>query len=226
MSDPDGVVSTSPDTTPGPAAGGAASVDEAPRRRGAWTRWALVAGVVVLAVVAWLASSDDAACEAIPGVRAGLCVTPAAERPVAPNSALPVLGDRDRTLSVDDVGDGVRVVNFWGSWCVPCRTEQPELNDVATAYADRGVAFLGVDVNEASETNGLRHEEALEIPYPSLWDPEYAYAGDFGVGGPRVMPTTVVLDEQGRVAVSIPGATTEVELSALLDEVLAGSAGS
>lgn len=231
-----------PDTAPGAPSGGAASgatgddagpgpdadgtVSEAGRGGGGLHvgRWLVVVAVVLVAGAAWWLARGGGECEPPAGVRPGLCVTPAAERPVAPTTALPVLGNQAETLSIDEFDGDVVVVNFWGSWCVPCRTEQPDLNEVAVAYADDGVSFVGVDVNEVSETNGLRHEESLEIPYPSMWDPDFTYAGDFEVAGPRVMPSTVVVDRRGRVAVAIHGATTDTELSALLDEVLAGSA--
>lgn len=189
-----------------------------------WVKWLVMGAVVVVAGVWYVASGDDAGCDPLADVRAGLCVTPPDQRPDAPVTALPILGDGSRTLSIDEFGDDVVVVNFWGSWCVPCRTEQPDLNEVAHTYADRGVSFVGVDVNEVSETNGLRHEESLEIPYPSMWDPDFSYAGEFEVAGPRVMPSTVIIDRQDRVAVAIHGATDSAELSSLLDAVLAASA--
>lgn len=210
----------------GPGDGGPAHEAGGPARHGGRRvgRWLVVAAVVLVAGAAWWLAGSGGECEPPAGVRPGLCVTPAAERPMAPTTALPVLGNQSQTLSIDQFDGDVVVINFWGSWCVPCRTEQPDLNEVASAYADDGVSFVGVDVNEVSETNGLRHEESLEIPYPSMWDPDFSYAGDFEVAGPRVMPSTVVVDRQGRVAVAIHGATTDTELSALLDEVLAGSA--
>ena len=187
-------------------------------------RWLLGVVVVVVAVGTWGATrSDDDGCAPVPGVRPGLCIVAPEDRPAAPTTALPVLGDQDRELSLDAFAGDVVVVNFWGSWCAPCRVEQPDLNEVAEAYRDQGVSFLGVDVAEISETNGIAHEEEFDIPYPSLWDPAFSYAADFEVIGPQGMPATVLVDRDGLVAASFFGQTTKAEVSALLDVLLAES---
>lgn len=191
---------------------------------------AWIAGVIVLvagaAVAIGLLGEDDISCSQPPGVTApGRCIVAVEDRPAAPSTSLPVLGDLSTQLSVQEFTGDVVVVNFWGSWCVPCRLEQPEFNRVHATYRDQGVSFLGVDVAESSQTNGLAHEEEFSIPYPSLWDPPLDYAADFEVIGPQVLPATVIVDRQGRVAASIFGPTTEVELSAFLDKLLAESAG-
>ena len=156
----------------------------------------------------------------------GRCIVAPEDRSVAPTTALPVLGDQSTQLSLTDFAGDVVVVNFWGSWCAPCRDEQPDLNAVYAAYADRGVSFLGVDVAESSETNGLAHEAEFSIPYPSLWDPPLSYAADFEVMRPQAIPATVLVDGQGRVAANFFGLTTTSELSALLDMLLAEAAAS
>ena len=167
-------------------------------------RWLLGVVVVVVAVGTWgVTRSDDDGCAPVPGVRPGLCIVAPEDRPAAPTTALPVLGDQDRELSLDAFAGDVVVVNFWGSWCAPCRVEQPDLNEVAEAYRDQGVSFLGVDVAEISETNGIAHEEEFDIPYPSLWDPAFSYAADFEVIGPQGMPATVLVDRDGLVAASV-----------------------
>ena len=181
-----------------------------------------VAVVVAAAIGGWtLASDGDDGCERVAGVRPGLCIVAADERPVAPTTPLPVLGDQATELSLSEFAGDVVVVNFWGSWCAPCREEQPDLNEVAVAYRDQGVSFLGVDVAEISETNGVAHEEEFAIPYPSLWDPSFSYAADFEVIGPQGMPATVLVDREGRVAASFFGQTGKAEVSALLDQLLA-----
>ncbi len=188
-----------------------------------WVVAVLAVGAAVVAVFT-VASRGDAACVAPDGlVMPGRCIIEADQRPPAPTTSLPVLGDQATQLSVQAYDGDVVVVNFWGSWCAPCRTEQPDLNEVAAAFAERGVSFLGVDVNEFSETNGLAHEAEFAIPYPSLWDPALDYAADFEVIGPQGMPATVIVDRQGRVASSFYGGTDEAELSALLELVLAES---
>ena len=110
----------------------------------------------------------------------------------------------------------ILVVNFWATWCIPCRAEQPALQAVHARYGDR-VAFLGVDERDD-------REEALDwigdfgVTYPSLFDPSGSYADDFGFLG---LPDTYVVDASGTIRFVILGATNETELVGLLEELLA-----
>lgn len=180
-------------------------------------RWVGIAIVLVGAVVAMVvATGGEPACtERLPGVRPGVCLADPADRPEAPDSAWPVLGEDDATISLDEYAGEVVVVNFWASWCGPCRREQPALNQAAAALADRGVEFLGVNVQDDSSANALAHEEEFAIPYPSIEDPAARFAGAFSGIGPRTLPSTVLIDRQGRVAVSIFGETTQEEVTTL-----------
>lgn len=180
----------------------------------------LVALLAVLAVAAagcTVSGSSAADCERLPGVRAGLCPIPPDARVAAPTAAGPVLGEDGEETSLEERRGQPVVVNFWGSWCGPCRTEQPELNEVAERY-DGEVGFLGVDVQE-SAANGLAYVREFEPPYPSIHDPAGSYAATFDVGT-SAMPTTLLIDADGRIAGRIVGATTGTELSSLLTVLL------
>lgn len=168
----------------------------------------LLPRLAVLVVVAVLASGcvggSEATCERLPSVRPGLCITEPEERGTAPVVELPVVSDEDELASIAAHEGQVVVMNFWASWCGPCRVEQPVLNEAYQRLQGVDVAFLGVNIQD-SVANALAHQREFDIPYPSLLDPPSAYAARFGGIGPRSIPSTIILDRQGRVAVRIFG---------------------
>lgn len=181
-------------------------------------RLPLVLLLGALAVLLGACTGGDDCDERLPGVRPGLCLTAPGDRGPAPTDPGPQLGDDDVELSVADFAGTPVVVNFWGSWCGPCRLEQPELNDVAETFAG-DVAFLGVNVQDPV-ANARAYQAEFEPPYESIHDPRGSVAADFGGIGPSVMPSTLLLDAEGRVAARIFGSTTETELTVLLDRLL------
>jgi thiol-disulfide isomerase/thioredoxin len=115
----------------------------------------------------------------------------------------------------------VVVLNFWGSWCPPCRSEGPTLAALSAKYTRDGVSFLGVDV-EDTPVNGQAFEQEFGITYPSLNDPGQAVAqvisGAVPISG---TPTTLVIDSTGRVAGAIFGTATYSALNEMISKVAA-----
>jgi len=109
------------------------------------------------------------------------------------------------------------VVNFWASWCGPCRAEQPELSRVARAYRGRGVKFIGINVRESRDA-AQSYVEEFQIPYPSLYDQAALNAARLQA---FALPSTFILDRDGVVAYRLTGKTTVEILSARLDRLLA-----
>ena len=183
----------------------------------------LLTGLTVALVLSGCAAAPD--CDRIPGVRPGVCPLPVAERQPAPDVTLPVLQtDAARAagvveLSLADLTGRVVIVNFWASWCGPCRIEQPDLNQVHDLLPDTEVVLVGVNI-EDTEANALAHLTEFEVAYLSLFDPVNELAGRFSGIGARTIPTTILLDPQGRVAARLLGLTDTREIVALANAVL------
>ena len=93
----------------------------------------------------------------------------------------------------------VVVLNFWASWCAPCRAEARNLNEVYAQTHGLGVEFVGVDIKD-EKSKALAFQRAKKVPYPSLFDEDGEQLLKFRGSAPQNPPTTLVLDRQGRVA--------------------------
>ena len=146
-------------------------------------------------------------------------VIPPDERAVAPEFSGTLLGGG--AFSSEELAGDVAVLNFWGSWCGPCRIETPEFQEVYAEVRDEGVQFLGLNVKETDEQFALAFVERFGIEFPSLYDPRGEVALAFRDYPANAVPSTIVLDRQGRVAAVYTGAVTQENLRAVLDRVLA-----
>ena len=135
-------------------------------------------------------------------------ITPA-DRPPAPQLAGRTLEGEE--LDVADYRGQVVVLNFWASWCPPCRAEAANLIEVAEATKDAGVQFIGVNVkNDKGEA--LAFERKQGVPYPSLHDQPGVLLTRFRNLVPQVPPTTLLIDREGRIAGRFIGGVTTREL--------------
>ncbi|MDO5495625.1 MAG: TlpA disulfide reductase family protein [bacterium] len=115
-------------------------------------------------------------------------------------------------------GDVV-VMNFWYAACPPCRKEAPDLVDLAEEYPE--IHMLGVNPRDDAGT-AQAFERTFSIPYPSLWDQDASgVAAMQGLVPLQAMPTTVILDREGKVASRILGQADPTILRGLVDDVLA-----
>lgn len=127
-------------------------------------------------------------------------------------------------ISFADLRGRVVVVNVWGSWCGPCRVEQPDLVEAAeetAAVAD----FVGINIRDSSVDNARAFVRTNDVPYPSIYDPDSRALLTFSAVLPvRSPPTTFVLDAEGRIAAGIFGVLPTVKtLVDIVDEVAAES---
>ncbi|GAA0961702.1 TlpA disulfide reductase family protein [Actinocorallia libanotica] len=113
----------------------------------------------------------------------------------------------------------VVVVNFWASWCGPCRAEAPALEATYQENKDE-VAFLGVDIKDTRD-GAKAFVRKYGNSYPSLFDPEGKITQSFSSVNPGALPTTLILDREGRVAVQFPGMVSKARLDPALAKIVA-----
>lgn len=121
-------------------------------------------------------------------------------------------------IAVADLLGKVTVVNAWASWCAPCVEETPELIAAQKATKNLGVQFLGLNVNDDLES---AREFSQEIPYQSIADPEGRLLALIPGIPPSGLPSTLIVDRSGQIAVRVIGPITEEVLTALITEVAA-----
>jgi thiol-disulfide isomerase/thioredoxin len=125
-------------------------------------------------------------------------------------------------VSLADFEGKTVVVNIWGSWCAPCRSEAPDLVAASEDLADDGVEFLGINSRDLDRAAAQAFQRRFEVPYPSIYDQKGQTLLAFrGTLSPNAIPSTVVIDDQGRVAASVIGETTRSTLVGLVEDVQA-----
>jgi thiol-disulfide isomerase/thioredoxin len=135
------------------------------------------------------------------------------------------------TISGTEVGGGtldaaslrgkVVVLNIWASWCAPCRKEAPSLERVWQATRSRGVQFVGLDSRD-TQAGAKAFQRRFGITYPSVVDSDGELQLKFrGKLAAAALPTTYIIDRNGKVAVRVTDLLTDVKLRTLLDPVLA-----
>jgi thiol-disulfide isomerase/thioredoxin len=143
-----------------------------------------------------------------------------ADRPAAPPVSGTTLTGAKFSLAAQR--GNVVVLNFWGSWCAPCRREAPTLAALAQHFKDAPVRFVGDDVQDAP-ANAAAFEQTFDVGYPSLNDPGEQVALAFhGAVPPVGIPTTLLIDEKGHIAGRVVGEVTYQGLQALITKILAG----
>lgn len=178
-----------------------------PAPRGRTLVTACVAVVMAVAALTGCSTGSDAVAQGgtfefvAPGGQTDIFYDPPEDRGRPGPLSGPDLMDTDRTISLDDFAGQVVVINVWGQWCAPCRTEISQLQQVYEATRDQGVAFLGIDVRDNNIDAPRDFVVDRGVTFPSIYDPAMRTMIAFGGRYPTtVIPSTVVLDRRHRVA--------------------------
>jgi thiol-disulfide isomerase/thioredoxin len=123
------------------------------------------------------------------------------------------------SLDLSDLHGRVVVLNSWASWCAPCRDEVPVFVALATAADPQDLAVVGLDVSDSPDA-AAAFESELGMGYPSIVDPEGTILATIPGVPPTAIPSTVVVDRQGRIAARIIGGADEQELSRIVESVV------
>lgn len=122
----------------------------------------------------------------------------------------------DDVLALEELRGKPVVLNFWASWCGPCKDEAPMLREAAQRYGDL-VTFVGVDIRDA-RSDALRFVEAQGLDYAHVRDEDGAIYDAFGLTG---QPETFFIDEEGKILEHVPGPLFRDTLFQLLDSLTA-----
>ncbi|MFF2111322.1 TlpA disulfide reductase family protein [Rhodococcus koreensis] len=153
------------------------------------------------------ASGDDAVAQGgtfdfvSPGGQTEIFYDPPADRGTIGTVSGPDLMTEGKTTSIDDFEGQVVVLNVWGQWCGPCRGEANDLEQVYEETKDQGVSFLGINVRDNQQDKAQDFVIDNTVSYPSIYDPAMRTMIALGQNYPTsVIPTTIVLDREHRVA--------------------------
>jgi cytochrome c biogenesis protein CcmG, thiol:disulfide interchange protein DsbE len=137
------------------------------------------------------------------------------EKPRAPEFTLERLDEKGE-LALSGLQGKAVIVNFWASWCIPCKEEAPYLEQVWQADRDRGLVVLGVDAQDFRR-DARDFVERYALTFPIVYDGPGSILADYGVTG---FPETFVVDREGRVVEAFVGAVNSDEDRARLREAV------
>ncbi|MEJ2501898.1 MAG: TlpA disulfide reductase family protein [Gemmatimonadota bacterium] len=181
------------------------SEGDARPRRAAWKRGLDAAlWIAVLGVLAWRFGPQVGAALGIGGT----------DQPAPPFAVATLDGD---TLSLADLQGQVVLVNFWATWCPPCRLEMPGFQDVWDDYRNEGFVIVGLSVDRGVRDDVVRWVRQRGITYPIAFAPGAVVRA---YGGARVLPPSVLIDRDGRIVHRVEGFYAEPALRAAVRRLL------
>jgi thiol-disulfide isomerase/thioredoxin len=186
-------------------------------------RFGAIAATAALALLTISACSDHDAVSTnqnpnlfVSGVNGTAYVEPSNRQP-APTLSGPTLAGT--TLDIASLKGHVVVLNVWGSWCAPCRGEANNLENVYNATKASGVRFVGINTRDDNAAANA-FDARFGITYPSIVDNDGSLLLGFRKSlPPQAIPSTLIIDAQGRVAGRVIGAVTVHDLTTLIQRV-------
>lgn len=146
---------------------------------------------------------------------------PAERKPIA-DIVGPDLLDPDTTLNLqEDHAGEVVVLNTWGQWCGPCRAEVDDLQRIQDEYGPQGATVFGINLRDPNRQKPVDFVTDNNVTYPSIWDPSNAAVGALRGFPTSVVPTTLILDKQHRVAAVFLVEITDDKLTDTIEKLLA-----
>ncbi|MFJ6982572.1 MULTISPECIES: TlpA family protein disulfide reductase [unclassified Streptomyces] len=192
-----------------------------PRRRAALTAAAGSAAVLLMSACTSGGTSGGGGDTNFVMGKDGISTAKQGERAAAPDLSGKTLDGKP--LDVASYKGDIVVLNVWGSWCAPCRAEAPNFQKVSADLAADGVRFVGINTADTSVDNAVAFEKDYGVTYPSLYDPAGKLMLRFKKGtlNPQAIPSTLVLDRDGKIAARSLAALSEEKLRKMIAPVLA-----
>ncbi|MEU2283825.1 TlpA disulfide reductase family protein [Streptomyces sp. NPDC013178] len=190
-------------------------------RRAAWTTaGAAVAALLVSACTSGGISGGGGDTNFVMG-KDGISTVEKGKRDAAPDLSGKTVDGKQ--LDVASYKGKIVVLNVWGSWCAPCRAEAPNFEKVYKDLQSKGVQFVGINTRDTKAANALAFEKQQGVTYPSLYDPTGRLMLRFKKGtlNLQAIPSTLVLDREGKVAARSLAALSEDKLRKMIAPVLA-----
>lgn len=195
----------------------------APRRR-----FTLLAAPAVAAALALTLSACDSGNKSSGGGdtnfvtgNSGISTASKGERADAPKLDGKSLDGKQ--LDLADYKGKIVVLNAWGSWCAPCRLEAKYFTKVAKATKEQGVQFVGVNTRDPEPAQAVSFEKDFGVTYPSFYDPTGKLLLRFPKGTFKLqsIPSTVIIDRDGKLAARYVGPLDDTQLRKMLDPLIA-----
>ncbi len=182
----------------------------------------------VIIGVAGCASGSDAVAQGgtfdfvAPGGQTDMLYDPPASRGAIGSLSGPDLMADEKSIALSDYAGQVVVINLWGQWCAPCRSEADDLERAYAATKDLGVQFLGINVRDPQRDKAQDFVIDNQVTYPSIYDPPMRTLIALGGSYPTsVIPSTLVLDRNHRVAAVFLRALLAEDLQPVIERVAA-----